>query len=363
LAGHRCQIRYPGICSDRATIIDHIVALGLGGTNDDSNAQAARLHGPCVAAVAGPGSRRVETDRRMALGRPRNKVRPRYSCSLLGAVFRHHSAITYSTPAARLQIRSYATGNSYWVSNEQNPPMKVFISYSRLDEAAVRSMVGDLLRARVRVWLDEELGGGDVWWTAILREIRECTVFLIALSDNSLYSKPCRSELRYAQDLGLPIVPVRIGEISSYRTDPIFNQQLIDYQNPTAASGFALMGALNEHAAHRGDLPEPLPEPPPIPYEYLQRLGASIRSHAPLAPPVQAQMLFELRNALIEEEDPTVLDDIAKLLRALRRRTDVTLNRPRFYAHFLCWEGWRDAEQVRREHQGQGGAAGPRTPR
>jgi len=23
----------------------------------------------------------------------------------------------------------------------------------------------------------------------------------------------------------------------------------------------------------------------------------------------------------------------------------------RFYAHFLCWEGWRDAEQVRREHR------------
>jgi hypothetical protein len=38
---------------------------------------------------------------------------------------------------------------------------------------------------------------------------------------------------------------------------------------------------------------------------------------------------------------------------------DGGLNRPRFYAHFLCWEGWRDAEQVRREHQGQGGAAGP----
>jgi putative transposase len=39
------------------------------------------------------------------------------------------------------------------------------------------------------------------------------------------------------------------------------------------------------------------------------------------------------------------------------------MNRPRFYAHFLCWEGWRDAEQVRREHQGQGGTVGPRTPR
>jgi hypothetical protein len=40
-----------------------------------------------------------------------------------------------------------------------------------------------------------------------------------------------------------------------------------------------------------------------------------------------------------------------------------SLNRPRFYAHFLCWEGWRDAEQVRREHQGQGGTVGPRAPR
>jgi len=39
------------------------------------------------------------------------------------------------------------------------------------------------------------------------------------------------------------------------------------------------------------------------------------------------------------------------------------VNRPRFYAHFLLREGWRDVDQVRREHQGQGGAVGPRTPR
>jgi transposase len=34
------------------------------------------------------------------------------------------------------------------------------------------------------------------------------------------------------------------------------------------------------------------------------------------------------------------------------------LNRPGFFAHVLYWEGWRDVDQVRREHQGQGGAAG-----
>ena len=202
--------------------------------------------------------------------------------------------------------------------------MKVFISYSRHDAGAVRSMVSDLQRARVQVWLDDELGGGDAWWSAILEQIRGCAVFLFALSDNSLYSKPCRAELGYAQELGLPILPVQIGEVSSYRADPIFSRQLIDYRKPAAATGFALMGALHEQAARRTDLPDPLPEGPPVPYEYLQRLGASIHDAAVLAPSVQAQMLFELRNALTEEDDPTVLDDIRKLLGVLRRRTDVT---------------------------------------
>jgi hypothetical protein len=36
-------------------------------------------------------------------------------------------------------------------------------------------------------------------------------------------------------------------------------------------------------------------------------------------------MLFELRSALSDEDDPIVLDDIRNLLRALRRRTDTTV--------------------------------------
>src|SRR6202012_5642692 len=202
--------------------------------------------------------------------------------------------------------------------------MKVFISYSRHDEGPVRSMVSDLPRARVEVWLDDNLGGGDAWWSEILEQIRGCTVFLFAASDNSLHSKPCKAELGYAQVLGLPILPVQIGEISSYRAHSIFSRQLIDYREPAAATGFALMGALHEQAAHRSELPDPLPEGPAIPYEYLQRLGASIHDAAVLTPSVQAQMLFELRNALTEEDDSTVLEDIRTLLGVLRRRSDVT---------------------------------------
>jgi hypothetical protein len=203
--------------------------------------------------------------------------------------------------------------------------VKVFISYSRRDEAAVRSLAEDLRqRARVQVWMDEQLGGGDAWWTAILGEIRESTVFVFALSDKSLYSKPCKAELGYATALGVPILPVQIGEVASFHIDPIFTMQLVDYRNPTIKSAFDLVSSLHSRAAQHSDLPDPLPEPPPIPYEYLHRLGAQIHDTGTmLAPPAQVQMLFELRSALSEEDDPIVLDDIRNLLRALRRRADL----------------------------------------
>src|SRR4051812_23840413 len=112
--------------------------------------------------------------------------------------------------------------------------MKVFISYSRRDEAVVRSLVADLVRAHVDVWLDEELVGGESWWTTIIHEIRDCTVFVFALSDNSLSSKPCRAELEYARALERPILPVQVGPVENYRSDWIFSKQLIDYQQSTA---------------------------------------------------------------------------------------------------------------------------------
>ena len=203
--------------------------------------------------------------------------------------------------------------------------MKVFISYSRRDDGAVRSLVADLKRARVQAWIDEKLGGGDAWWTAILEQIRDCSVFIFALSNESLYSKPCRAELGYAKELGIPILPVQIGDVASYRIDEIFTVQLIDYRKTTMKSGIDLVSALHSRAAQRTDLPDPLPEPPPIPYEYLHRLGSSIHNTGvTLSPATQAHMLFELRSALTDEDDPIVVDDIRNLLRALRRRADVT---------------------------------------
>lgn len=213
--------------------------------------------------------------------------------------------------------------------------MKVFISYSRSDESAVRSLAADLDRARVQVWLDEDLGGGDAWWTEILAQIRGCDVFVFALSDNSLDSKPCRAEVDYATALGLPILPVQIGTVSSYRTDPLFSKQLIDYRDPTKERVIDLVSALHQKAAQRGALPEPLPDPPAIPFEYLQRLGAAIRGPVDLNRSTQASMVSELRTALEDERDEGVRADIRTLLVVLRNRSEVAYSTVRSITEIL----------------------------
>jgi hypothetical protein len=72
-------------------------------------------------------------------------------------------------------------------------------------------------------------------------------------------------------DLGLPILPVRIGRLNSMRLPP-FRIQQINYESlmygPRGArSGMVLTAALHALAADRKPLPDPLPEPPPTPGE------------------------------------------------------------------------------------------------
>ena len=100
-------------------------------------------------------------------------------------------------------------------------------------------------RARQQVWFDDELGGGEAWWKEILDQIRSCEVFIVALSNHLLESKPCQAELRYAQALQRPILPVRIGPVDSMRANPLASLQVIDYQNPSVDTGIQLVTAVH----------------------------------------------------------------------------------------------------------------------
>jgi serine/threonine kinase PknH len=202
--------------------------------------------------------------------------------------------------------------------------MALFISYSSQDRTTVDALTTALRRGQNQVWFDQELGGGDSWWAKILEQIRECEVFIVALSSNWLQSKPSQAELRYAQALGRPILPVRIGDVDSMRVNPLAALQIIDYREPTIDAGIQLVTAVHALRSKPVPLPDPLPEEPPVPFGYITRLGNQM-AEKELSPQQQLQLLVELRSGFDEDgDDPSARGDIAQLLRMLRLRHDVT---------------------------------------
>ncbi|HEY7054605.1 MAG TPA: toll/interleukin-1 receptor domain-containing protein [Mycobacterium sp.] len=200
----------------------------------------------------------------------------------------------------------------------------VFVSYARADGAQVEALVEDLRADRQDVWLDQRITGGDLWWSSILEHIRTSTVFVFAMSQNSLHSKPCQAERDYASDLGLPILPVLVGDVESDMVDELFNVQWVDYRKQTSSAGIALSRALRQKAAQRADLPDPLPPAPPIPYEYLQRIGKAIRGTRALSSEEQKAFVHELTQSLLDEDDEQVRARIRDLLTKLRKRREAT---------------------------------------
>ncbi|MDT7767456.1 MAG: serine/threonine kinase PknH [Mycobacterium sp.] len=201
--------------------------------------------------------------------------------------------------------------------------MGLFISYSSQDKGAIEPLRNALRRAHHQVWMDEELGGGEAWWRTILEQIRSCEVFIVALSNNALASKPCQAELRYAQALQRPILPVQIGPITNVRLNPLAETQMVDFRNPTADAGIQLIGALQAQRAQLQPLPSDLPDEPPVPFAYLMRLAHNI-AEPQLSARQQADLVSELKSGLEDDgDDPVARSDIRQLLCMLRDRPDV----------------------------------------
>jgi hypothetical protein len=203
--------------------------------------------------------------------------------------------------------------------------MGVFVSYSSRDKDAVTRLAQDLQDADEQVWLDQRLAGGEAWWRAILEQVRGCDVFIFALSQHSIQSKPCQAELRYAQALGLPILPIQVGWVESMQLNPLAAVQTIDYQIPTPGTAMRLLSALSRARAQRQPLPSDLPPDPPVPFEYLIRLYNSISGTEQLSPPDQAALLAQLQFGLREDGgNDSARGEIVLLLNKLRDREDVT---------------------------------------
>jgi hypothetical protein len=197
--------------------------------------------------------------------------------------------------------------------------MSTFLSYSRQDESVVKTLAQGLDAVHREVWFDHDLKAGEVWWDAILENIRSASVFLFALSDASLNSKPCILEHEYARELGRPILPVQVGRVTSLRASLFGDRQIIEYRPNDAQSGFMVLAAIDDAARQVIPLPDPLPAPPPIPYAYLLKIGKQIDS-TELTTSDQKAVIDQLRRALGEEADESVRQEILVMLRKLGER-------------------------------------------
>jgi TIR domain-containing protein len=198
---------------------------------------------------------------------------------------------------------------------------RVFVSYSRNNLDAVTQLIEDMHAVGIDTWHDQALTGGQRWWDNILANIRECDIFVFALSPESWDSEACKSELSYVVQLGKPILPVLVSEgININLLSPPLNEiQVTDYRRRDKEAAFALLKSINT-APPTASLPDPLPPPPRVPISYLSTLKDRIDSNAPLSSQEQITLFFELEQQVQRGHSPTETRD---LLLRLRRRDDL----------------------------------------
>jgi hypothetical protein len=198
---------------------------------------------------------------------------------------------------------------------------RVFVSYSRNNLPVVRQLIQDMKAVGIDAWHDETLTGGQRWWDNILANIRECDIFIFALSPESWDSEACRSEVGYVAQLGKTILPVLVAEGVNLNllSAPLNEIQVTDYRRCDKDAAFALVKSINT-APTPGPLPEPLPASPPVPVSYLSTLKERIDSHNPLSSQDQITLLFELEAGIKEGRSK---NEIRDLLLRLKRREEL----------------------------------------
>lgn len=197
--------------------------------------------------------------------------------------------------------------------------MNLFISYSSKSREAVEHLATDLHDLGYTVWFDRELTGGHQWWGAILGQIRDCDVFIFALTPESLESDPCELEWKYARDCHKRILPIQLGDISMAVVPAGLQEiQLVDYRE----RGMSQLAALNRSIVKLPPpkpLPNPLPLEPETPLSPLVRFGEQIDAPS-LSADEQILLVAKLRPFI---EDTSTREDAQALLKRLRRRDDL----------------------------------------
>ncbi|NDJ84831.1 MAG: toll/interleukin-1 receptor domain-containing protein [Chloroflexi bacterium] len=202
--------------------------------------------------------------------------------------------------------------------------MRIFISYSSRNRSEIEQLASYVKSLGHQVWYDHYLLGGQRWWDEILEHIKQCDILLFALSPDSLASKACTSERKYARELGKSMLPVEVaGNINKgHLPQEIAEIQIVDFRNPAnLGQRHALRRALLK-LNPAGPLPAPLPTPPSAPISPLNDFQQTISDAAKLSFDTQKSLVQQLQWYL-QRDDLAEVDRARNLLVTLQKRHDV----------------------------------------
>ena len=156
---------------------------------------------------------------------------------------------------------------------------QIFISYSRADAATVESLIEDLDRMGFTYWYDQNAHGGQQWWNEITRNIAEAALFVQIVTPDSLKSVACQTEIRYAHELGLEILPISDQELdANLLPPPLLSLNLHRTTFPTDKLKYARLQdetnrliAISAQKERRPDV-----TPPPLPLTKEQQIRIRI---------------------------------------------------------------------------------------
>lgn len=197
----------------------------------------------------------------------------------------------------------------------------IFISYNRKSRVIVESLAQDLGELGETIWFDEDLSGGQTWWNEILQRIRRCDLFVFVMDPDSLNSAACKSEYKYAAELGKSILPILVSDrVSTSLLPPALSQiQFVDYRVQDRKAALQLARSVAT-IPPPPPLPDPLPAPPEVPVSYLGKLTTLIDAEADLTFEQQTNLVFQLKRGL---NDPGTSQDTCTLLQRLRERREL----------------------------------------
>ena len=86
----------------------------------------------------------------------------------------------------------------------------IFVSYKREDFPRIKTMLGSVHDHGFRLWYDKGIPGGAEWAALIEQKLKDCSMLLFFISRGSVESRYCRREVRYIDQLGKPILCIRL---------------------------------------------------------------------------------------------------------------------------------------------------------